>query len=61
LPAEVRLDPARVTLWEAVAPPAERKLRPLRERVADRARQAGRVTVELARIRARRLRSSSSS
>jgi hypothetical protein len=61
LPAEVRVDKTRVTLWEAVAPPAARKLRPFRERVADRARQAARVTVEVVRIRAGRLRSSSSS
>jgi hypothetical protein len=61
LPAEVQVDPARVTLWEAVPPPPARKLRPLRERIADRARQAGRVAVEVARIRVARLRSSSSS
>jgi hypothetical protein len=61
LPSEVKLDPARVTIWEAVAPPPTRQLRPLRERVLDRARQAQRVAVEVARIRARRLRSSSSS
>jgi len=61
LPSEVKLDPARVTLWEPVAPPQERLLRPLRERVLDRARQAQRVAVEVARIRTRRLRSDSSS
>ena len=61
LPETVRLDPARVTPWEPVAPPPSRKLRPLHERVADRARQAARVTVELARVRAARVRSSSSS
>jgi hypothetical protein len=61
LPDEVRIDPARVTLWEPVAPPQERRLRPLHERVADRAKQAWRVAVEVARIRVARLRSSSSS
>jgi len=61
LPAEVNVDPSRVTLWEAVAPPPGRKLRPKRERVADKARQAARVAAEVVRIRTARLRSSSSS
>jgi hypothetical protein len=61
LPAEVRLDPSRVTLWEPVAPQQGRKLRPKHERIADKARQAVRVATEVARIRTARLRSSSSS
>ena len=36
LPDTVLVDPARVTLWEPVAPEFGRKLRPLRERVLDR-------------------------
>jgi hypothetical protein len=61
LTAEVQIDPSRVTLWEAVAPPPSRKLRPLHERVLDKGRQAWRVAVELARIRIARLRSASTS
>jgi len=61
LPDEVLVDPARVTLWTPVATPPGRKLRPLRERVADRVRQRRRILVELVRIHAGRLRSSSSS
>ena len=55
-PDEVSVDPARVTLWEAVAPPPMRKLRPLRERVIDRARQRRRIAAETLRIRALRRR-----
>jgi hypothetical protein len=61
LPAEVQVDLSRVKLWEPVAPPQERRLRPLHERVLDRGKQAWRVAVEVARIRVARLRSSSSS
>ena len=61
LPTEVRLDPSRVTLWQAVAPEQGRILRPKRERIADKARQGVRVATELVRIRTARLRSSSSS
>jgi len=61
LPSEVAVDPARVTIWEPVAPPPERRLRPLRERVADKFEQTRRVALETAKIRVRRLRSSSSS
>jgi hypothetical protein len=56
LPDEVRVDPSLVTTWEAVAPPPERKLRPLHERVADRARQRRRVATEVVRARALRRR-----
>jgi hypothetical protein len=55
-PDEVSVDLARVTLWEAVAPPPVRKLRPLRERVIDRARQRRRIAAETLRIRALRRR-----
>src|SRR3954469_11057947 len=61
LPAEVRVDPARVAVWEPLAPVQERKLRPLHERIADKLSQTRRVAVEVVRIRLRRLRSSSSS
>jgi hypothetical protein len=61
LPDKVLVDPTRVTLWRPVAPPLERKLRSLRERVIDRVRQRRRILVEVVRIRAGRLRSSSSS
>jgi hypothetical protein len=61
LPDKVLVDPARVSLWEPVAIPHGRKLRPLRERVLDRLRQRQRVAVEVLRIQASRLRSSSPS
>jgi hypothetical protein len=61
LPDKVLVDPARVSLWEPVAIPRGRKLRPLRERVLDRLRQRQRVAVEVLRIQASRLRSSSPS
>jgi hypothetical protein len=57
LPGKVLVDPTRVTLWEPVAPRLGRKLRPLRERVIDRARQRRRITAEVLRIRLGRLRS----
>jgi hypothetical protein len=57
-PEEVRVDPDRVKLWTPVAPRRGRKLRPLHERVLDRARQRQRVLIEVVRIRAGRLRSS---
>ena len=47
-----------MTVWEPVAPPPERRLRPLRERVADKFEQTRRVALETAKIRVRRLRSS---
>jgi hypothetical protein len=56
LPDEVIVDPTRVTPWEAVAPPPERKLRPLHERVIDRARQRRRVALEVVRARSLRRR-----
>jgi hypothetical protein len=56
LPDEVLLHATRVTPWEALAPPPERRLRPLRQRVLDRARQRRRITVEVLRARAVRLR-----
>jgi Glycosyl transferase family 2 len=61
LPDEVLVDRARVALWVPVATPRGRKLRPLRERVLDRLRQRQRIAVEVLRIQARRLRSSSPS
>jgi hypothetical protein len=56
LPDEVRIEATGVTPWEAVAPPPERKLRPLRERVIDRARQRRRITAEVVRARSIRRR-----
>jgi hypothetical protein len=56
LPDEVLFDLDQVTTWEPLAPPAERKLRPLHERVIDRARQRRRVAAETVRIRALRRR-----
>jgi hypothetical protein len=56
LPDHVLVDPARVTPWEPVAPPPARRLRPLHERVLDRARQRRRIAVETFRIRALRRR-----
>jgi hypothetical protein len=56
LPDEVRIDTAVVEPWEAVAPPPERELRPLRERVIDRARQRRRIAAEVVRARAVRRR-----
>ena len=57
LPDEVIVDPSRVTPWEAVAGfPPESKLRPLHERVIDRARQRRRVAVEVSRARSFRRR-----
>jgi Glycosyl transferase family 2 len=61
LPDKVLVDPTRVTLWKPVGPPVVRKLRSFRERVIDRLRQRQRIAVEVMRIRARRLRSSSPS
>ena len=61
LPESVLIDPARVTLWRPVALPPGRQLRSLRERVIDRVRQRRRILVEVVRIQAGRLRSSSSS
>jgi hypothetical protein len=61
LPDTVLVDPARVSLWTPEAPQFGRKLRPLHERVLDRLRQRRRVLVEVVRIHADRLRSSSSS
>jgi hypothetical protein len=56
LPDAVVVDPARVTPWEPVAPPPSRRLRPLHERVLDRARQRRRIAVETFRVRALRRR-----
>jgi hypothetical protein len=61
LPDKVLVDPIRVALWEPVATPRGRRLRPLRERVVDRLRQRQRIAIELLRIQASRLRSSSPS
>ena len=61
LPDKVLVDPAQVTLWRPVGPPVGRQLRSLRERILDRVRQRQRIAVEVVRIRAGRLRSSSPS
>jgi glycosyl transferase family 2 len=56
VPDDVMVDLARVTPWEPVAPPPERRLRPLRERVLDRARQRRRIATEVVRARGLRRR-----